>query len=49
MKKDPNYIAAIEKAIAEKYGKNTVQDFRNEWDENREAEHTFSWCTRSCL
>ena len=39
MKKDPNYIAAIEKAIAEKYGKNTVQDFRNEWDENREAEY----------
>jgi hypothetical protein len=30
MKKDPNYIAAVEKAITEKYGKNTVQDFRNE-------------------
>jgi hypothetical protein len=39
MKKDPNYIAAVEKAIAEKYGKETVQDFRNDWDERREAEY----------
>ena len=38
MKHDPNYIAAIEKAIAEKYGKDTVQDFRNEWQEDKEKE-----------
>ncbi len=39
MKKDPNYIAAVEKAITEKYGKNTVQDFRNEWEEEKEKEY----------
>ena len=38
-KKDPNYIAAVEKAIAEKYGKNTVQDFRHEWQEGKEKEY----------
>ena len=38
MKKDPNYIAAVEKAIAEKYGKDTVQDFRNDWEEEKEKE-----------
>jgi len=39
MKKDPNYIAAVEKAIAEKYGKDTVQDFRNDWEEEKEKEY----------
>ena len=38
-RKDPNYIAAVEKAIVEKYGKNTVQDFRNEWEEIKEKEY----------
>jgi hypothetical protein len=38
-KKDTNYLAAVEKAIAEKYGKNTVQDFRNEWQEDKEKEY----------
>jgi hypothetical protein len=38
-KKDPNYIAAVEKAIVEKYGKNAVQDFRHEWDEKKETEY----------
>ena len=38
-RKDPNIIAAIEKAIAEKYGKDTVQDFRNEWEEDKEKEY----------
>ena len=32
MSKDYNYIAAVEKAISEKYGKDTVQDFRSGWD-----------------
>ena len=36
MKKDTNYIAAVEKAISEKYGKNTVQDFRKDWNEQKE-------------
>ena len=39
MKKDLNYIAAVEKAITEKYGKNTVQDFRHEWPEHKEKEY----------
>jgi len=38
-RKDPNYIASVEKAITEKYGKNTVQDFRNEWQEDKEKEY----------
>ena len=38
-KKDPNYIASVEKAIAEKYGKNAVQDFRHEWDDKKETEY----------
>lgn len=39
MKKDPNYIAAVEKAITEKYGKDTVQDFRSDWNEAKEQEY----------
>jgi hypothetical protein len=38
-KVDPNYIAAVEKAISEKYGKDTVQDFRNSWEAERETEY----------
>lgn len=39
MSKDYNYIAAVEKAIAEKYGKETVQDFKSTWDNKREEEY----------
>ena len=39
MGKDLNYIAAVEKAISEKYGKNTVQDFRSEWHEDKEKDY----------
>ena len=39
MKKDWNYVAAIEKAIAEKYGKDTIQDFKSGWDEIKEKEY----------
>lgn len=38
-RKDPNYIAAVEKAITEKYGKDTVQDFRHEWKEEKEKQY----------
>ena len=38
-KKDPNYLAAVEKAITEKYGKDTVQDFRNQWQEDKEKDY----------
>ena len=39
MSKDYTYIAAVEKAIAEKYGKEAVQDFKSTWDKRREEEY----------
>ena len=39
MSNDPNRIAAIEKAIAEKYGKETIQNPRGNWDEDKEKEY----------
>ena len=48
-KKDPNYLAAVERAIAEKYGKNTVQDFRNEWEEDKEKDYLIQLKERSAL
>ena len=39
MKKDLNYIAAVEKAISEKYGKEAVQDFRSTWEPEREKDY----------
>ena len=38
-KVDWEYVASVEKAIAEKYGKDTVQDFRSYWDEEKEKEY----------
>ena len=37
--KDLNKIAAIEKAIAEKYGDEAVANPRANWDENKEKEY----------
>ena len=37
--KDPNRIAAIEKAISQKYGAEAVQNPRGNWDENKEKEY----------
>ena len=37
--KDPNRIAAIEKAISQKYGDEAVQNPRANWDENKEKEY----------
>ena len=39
MKKDLNYVAAVEKAISEKYGKEAVQDFRSTWEPKREESY----------
>ena len=39
MKKDYDHIAAIEKAIAEKYGKDAAQDIRGEWGDEKEKEY----------
>ena len=37
--KNYNQIAAVEKAISEKYGKETVQDFRSDWQEVKEKDY----------
>jgi len=37
--KELNKIAAIEKAIAKKYGKETVQNPRGNWDEEKEKDY----------
>ena len=37
--KDPNRIAAIEKAIAEKYGGDAIQNPKANWDEEKEKEY----------
>jgi hypothetical protein len=39
MNKDPNRIAAVEKAIAEKYGDETIANPRANWDEEREKDY----------
>ena len=37
--KDLNYIAAVEKAIAKKYGSETVQNPKGNWDDEKEKEY----------
>jgi hypothetical protein len=39
MKEDPNHIAKVEKAIAQKYGKETIQNPKANWDEEKEREY----------
>ena len=39
MSKDPNYAAKVEKAIAEKYGKEAVVNPKSEWDDDKEKEY----------
>ena len=39
MKKDYDHIAAVEKAISEKYGKDAAQDVRGDWSEQKEKEY----------
>ena len=36
---DPNYVAKVEKAIASKYGEETIQNPRGNWDEEKEKEY----------
>ena len=38
-KKDPNYAVKVEKAIAEKYGHEAVQNPKSNWDEKKEKEY----------
>ena len=37
--KDPNYLIKVEKAIIEKYGKETVNDPRSFWTKEKEEEY----------
>ena len=39
MNKDPNYVVRVEKAIAEKYGKEAVQNPRVNWTPEKEEEY----------
>ena len=34
--KDPNYIVKVEKAISKKYGEDTIQNPRGNWNEEKE-------------
>jgi len=38
-KKDPNYVAKIEQAIAKKYGEETVQHPKKQWTDEKEKEY----------
>ena len=38
-KKDQNYIASIEKAIAQKYGIDTIQNPKSNWTDEKEQEY----------
>ena len=37
--KDPNYAIKVEKAIAEKYGEQTVQHPKSDWSDEKEKEY----------
>ena len=37
--KDPNYIPKLEKAIAQKYGEETINNPRRFWDDDKEKEY----------
>ena len=39
MSKDPNDIAAVEKAISKKYGSETIANPKSTWDEEKEREY----------
>jgi len=39
MKKDLNYIAKLEQAIAKKYGDEAIRNFRSDWDDKKEKEY----------
>ena len=38
-KKDPNYVVKVEKAIAEKYGNETIQNPKKHWTKEKEKEY----------
>ena len=38
-KKDPNYVVKVEKAIAKKYGEETIQNPKKNWTDEKEKEY----------
>ena len=38
-KKDPNYVVKVEKAIAKKYGNETIQNPKKYWTDEKEKEY----------
>ena len=38
-KKDPNYLVRLEKAIADKYGKEAIQNPKADWSDTKEKEY----------
>ncbi len=38
-KKDPNYVAKVEQAIAKKYGEETIQHPKSDWTSEKEIEY----------
>ena len=38
-KKDPNYLVKLEKAIADKYGKEAIQNPKADWSDDKEKEY----------
>lgn len=38
-KKDPNYVVKLEKAIADKYGEETIQNPKKNWNEEKESQY----------
>ena len=39
MKKDPNYAIKVEQAISKKYGKETIQNPKSSWDDEKEKQY----------
>ncbi len=39
MSKNPDYIASVEKAISDKYGEETIQNPKGNWDETKEKDY----------
>ena len=39
MKKDQNYVAKVEQAIAKKYGSDTIQNPKKDWNEEKEKDY----------
>lgn len=39
MSKNPDYIASVEKAISDKYGEETIQNPKGNWDESKEKDY----------